>query len=72
MFQLYKLNDDLYCYVSKFSMYEGTTTQIIAYMLTMGVLEHDIRLGLSELDNKGHDVADYGIYRSFIYSKKIA
>lgn len=49
----------------------GNKIKIIATMFMIGIDEDEIYLGMDALDN-GDQVSEYGIYNTFIFSKKIA
>lgn len=71
MFKLYKLNDDKYLiYKANGSDFEGNQTEIIKHLLINNVAENEISYGLEALIHD--DVADYGVNKMFIFSKKLA
>lgn len=72
MFCVIKLNDDKYAILFKSKRkkyYEGSKDYIIKTLLKSGVEEEEILYGMIELEHA--DLADYGINKKFIYSRKL-
>jgi hypothetical protein len=72
MYELYKLNDDLYQIHSTFrgeQSMEGTLTGIITYASrTLGFKIEELECALLDMLNRDTDAAHFGINRIFIFS----
>lgn len=68
--KLFKLNDDKYLILlDKFEI-EGNKAYITLELIKLGVESEEIYYALKALDV--HDMADFGVNKTFVYSKKIA
>jgi len=72
MFKLLKLKENSFAYVGDKEYYESTLKGIYAYMRNKGIDDDEIEMGIFSLELNNHDVADYGVHKKFIYSKKAA
>jgi hypothetical protein len=70
MFKVVKLADSQYV-VSKFkqSKHFSKLKDLVSHMLGLGVSFEEIEEGLAALERNGHNVADYGVNKTFIFSK---
>lgn len=69
MLTVYKLGEDRYLLVRNTNEFEGNGAQTIARMLLMKVEKEEVYAGMVALIDD--DQAVYGIFRTFMYSKKI-
>ena len=74
MYKLFKLNDDKYLLLTMLSKefareFEGTARNIQKRMLALGIDEEEVALGFEALEE--NDVAEYGIYKTFIFAKRL-
>lgn len=49
----------------------GNQERIIRVMLELGIEENEVFYGLQSLSELGHNLANYGLYKRFIFSKTI-
>jgi hypothetical protein len=74
MIKVFKLRDsEGYVLQTKTqSIFSGTLQKLIGIMREIGINDEEIEYGLVELHANEHDIAEYGINKLFIYSKKVA
>lgn len=72
MLKLFKVNDDSFIILIKDASYECTLIQAVTRMACLGIEFHEIELAMSELNDKGHHKAEFGIFGHFICTSKVA
>ncbi len=72
MYEIYKVNEDLYQVHSTFEgrvSMEGTCLAILTYCVhTLGFNANELEFALLDLIKNDHDAAHFGVNRTFIYS----
>jgi hypothetical protein len=72
MFNVLKTKDDEYILKTKQNaVFCSTQGKLIKVMFELGVNSDEIEYGLSELIRNDHNVANYGINKTFIFSKNV-
>lgn len=71
MSKLFKVNTDKYVFVDNLGKkFEGDELDVISRLVKYGIPVRDVTHSIECLEK--HDVAEFGINRSFLFSKKIA
>lgn len=70
--KLYRLDDNKFIVTHEDKSIEGDLTKAIASMIYFGVETSEIEIAITELQTKQDHIAEFGIHKRFIYTKKIA
>lgn len=73
MFQVLRTHDKEYIVIEnkKKAFYCSTVDSLIRTLRVLEVSFSEIEIGLSELVFNDHNVADYGVNKTFIFSKRV-
>jgi len=73
MFDLLKLNTDEYIVIEnkKLAFFCSSVDNLIRTLRILDVSFEEIETGLTELSRNMHNVANYGVNKTFIFSKKV-
>lgn len=69
--RLIRLKQDSYMVVKNNRSYFGNIREVYKLMASWDVKAEEITAGFRALEVKGDDIADYGINRTLIFSKKM-
>jgi hypothetical protein len=70
MAKLFKLNVDRYVWIdNRGREFEGDELDVMAKMVNSGIPVQEVELGANALQSD--DVAEYGVNRTFLFSKKL-
>jgi hypothetical protein len=71
MLKVFRVNDDEYICVSKDGAHYGGLIKTVDHMARIGIDDASIEDGLVSLQLNDHHVAEYGLFRTFMFSKRI-
>lgn len=71
MLKVFRITDDEYIVASGKASHYGSLVKTVGTLANLGVADQDIEAGLVSLQLNDHHVAEYGIYKSFIFSVKL-
>ena len=72
MFKVLMLNEDEFVIVRDMTAQYGNADKTVRNLHKMGVDINEIEYGLMTMIHRGHNVAEYGVNKTFIFSKRIS
>lgn len=69
MFKIVRLKLDDYLVIRNNKSYFGNLREIYKLLHSWEVAFEEISTGIRELELNGHDIAEYGVHKTFIFSK---
>lgn len=68
-YKLFKDENGNYKLVSSTGTFKGTATQVMNHaVLELGFDKEEIELGMAEMAKRLHNAAEYGMFKSFMWS----
>ncbi len=71
MLRVYRVNNEEYIVVTPSNTQTGGLAKTVDNMSRLGVTDEEIETGLVSLQLNDHHIAEYGVYKSFMFSRKI-